>query len=58
MGKSKLFLYPDGDPDQSKYLIESKLDQDPPSDIFQVDSSSSICVIPLTTRQTDKRTNR
>ena len=34
MGKSGLFLYPDGDPDHSQNLMGAKLDQDLSSDFF------------------------
>ena len=34
----------------------SKLDQDPSSDFFQEDLTSSICIILQTNRQSDKQT--
>ena len=49
-----IFLYPDSDPDQSK--LRSKLDKDPSSDFFHEGPKSSICVILLTNKQTDKST--
>ena len=48
-----VFLYADGDPDQSQHLMGSKLDQDPiPSFLHKV-PTGSICVILLTNRHTD-----
>ena len=45
------FLDPDGDSDRSQNLMGSKLDQDPSSDFFHEDPTSSICVILLTNKQ-------
>ena len=54
MGKS-VFLYTDGDPDQSENLMGSRMHQDLSSDFLEDDPTSSICIILLTTKQTDKR---
>ena len=48
------FFYPDSDPDDSQNLMESKLDQEPSPDISQEDPTSSVCIILLTNRQTNK----
>ena len=50
MGKSRLFLYPDDDPDHSKKLTGAKLDSS--SDFFQEGPGSSI----QTDKETDKQT--
>ena len=34
MGKSRIFLYPEGDPDLSQNLMGFKLDRDPFSELF------------------------
>ena len=49
-------MYPDGNPYHSQKLVMgSKLNQDPPFDIFfQQDTISSIYVVLLTNRQTGK----
>ena len=39
------FLYPDCDPYDSQYLMESKLDQGPCSNFFEEDPNISVCVI-------------
>ena len=37
-------LAPDGDPDHSQNLMESKLEQDPPSDSFFLGRSNEHCL--------------
>ena len=51
------FLYPDCDPYYSQNLMGSKLDQDPSSDFSHEVLTSSICVVPLTYRQTNGHEN-
>ena len=53
MSESLIFWCPGGDPEHSQNVIGSKFDQDP-SSCFHEDLSSSICVILLANRQTEK----
>ena len=58
MGKSGslIFLIKTFDSDMSQYLVGSKLKQDPSFHFLQEDATSSICVILLTDKQTNRLT--